>query len=97
MFGLVSLAVLAAAQFRHASPAVSVMAIAALCLVIGRMWMTLREVRQMTEREMHQSAANFRDARTDYLTGLPNRRAFLDHLESAFFPAADTAVRAGVL
>ncbi len=97
VFGLVSLAVLAAAQFRHASPAVSVMAIAALCLVIGRMWMTLREVRQMTEREMHQSAANFRDARTDYLTGLPNRRAFLDHLESAFSSGADTAVRAGVL
>lgn len=96
-FGLVSLAVLVAALLRHVSPVVSTMAIAALCLVIGRMWMTLREVRQMTLREMHQSADNFRDARTDYLTGLPNRRAFLEHLQSAFSSEQATAVRAGVL
>ncbi len=90
-FGLVSLAVLAAALFRHVSPVVSAMAIAALCLVIGRMWMTLREVRQMTLREMHQSAANFLDVRTDYLTGLPNRRAFIEHLQSAFSSQQATA------
>ena len=54
----------------------SILAIAALGLVICRMAVTLREVRQST--------ANYQDARTDYLTGLPNRRAFLERLESTF-------------
>jgi len=44
------------------------LAIFALLLVIVRMVMTLREVRH--------GALNFRDARTDELTGLGNRRSF---------------------
>jgi diguanylate cyclase (GGDEF)-like protein len=97
VFGLVSVAVLAAAVLRHVSLVVSSMAIAALCLVIGRMWMTLHEVRQMTLREIHQSAVNFRDARTDYLTRLPNRRAFLEHLQSALSSEPGAADCVGVL
>ena len=68
LFGLVSLGVLAASLVRHDSSVVLGVAIAANVVVIVRMWMTLREVRQ--------SVANYQDARTDYLTGLPNRRAF---------------------
>jgi diguanylate cyclase (GGDEF)-like protein len=61
---------------------VVILAISALALVICRMAITLREVRQ--------SMTNYQDARTDYLTGLPNRRAFLERLASrlASEPAA---------
>jgi predicted signal transduction protein with EAL and GGDEF domain len=71
--GILSLGVLAASLVRHDAALVQAMAIAALGLVIGRMWMTLREVRHSVE--------NYQDARTDDLTGLPNRRAFLEHLQ----------------
>jgi diguanylate cyclase (GGDEF)-like protein len=76
VFGLVSLAVIAADLHKRYSVVVMLMAIGALVLVIGRMWLTLREVRH--------SAENYQDARTDYLTGLPNRRAFLERAQSAF-------------
>src|SRR6202034_3006534 len=65
------------------------LAIAALALVICRMAMTLREVRQ--------SMANYQDARTDYLTGLPNRRAFLERLEATSFAEQGGAGQTGVL
>ena len=89
VFGLVSLGVLAVSLVRHDSATVLSMAIAALGLVIARMWMTLREVRQ--------SVANYQDARTDYLTGLPNRRAFLERLQSTFFTEERSGLHAGVL
>jgi diguanylate cyclase (GGDEF)-like protein len=89
VFGVVSLGVLAASLVRHDSAFVQAMAISALGLVIGRMWMTLREVRQ--------SVANYQDARTDDLTGLANRRAFLERLESPAFLQDGTGRRAGVL
>jgi diguanylate cyclase (GGDEF)-like protein len=73
--GLASLGVMVASLFRSDPVLVPLMAALALGLVIARMWMTLREVREST-------MANFRDARTDYLTGLPNRRAFLERLQS---------------
>jgi hypothetical protein len=79
VFGVVSLAVLATSIYRHDSSVVVILAIAALGLVICRMAVTLREVRQ--------SMANYQDARTDYLTGLPNRRAFLERLESTLSPS----------
>ena len=65
------------------------LAIAAVSIVIARMWMTLGEVRH--------SVTNYRDARTDYLTGLPNRRAFLERLEAAFSSGRAGLVDAGVL
>ena len=89
VFGIVSLGVLAASLARHDSALVQAMAIAALGLVIGRMWMTLHEVRQ--------SVANYLDARTDDLTGLPNRRAFFEHLQSTALSDPANGSRTGVL
>jgi diguanylate cyclase (GGDEF)-like protein len=89
VFGVVSLGVLAASLVRHDSPTVLSLAIIALGLVIARMWMTLREVRQ--------SVANYQDARTDYLTGLANRRAFLERVQSTFFSEKSDGMNAGVL
>jgi len=89
LFGILSLGVLAASLLWHASALVQAMAIAALALVIGRMWMTLREVRH--------SVGNYQDARTDDLTGLPNRRAFFEHLQSPAFTDPAKGALAGVL
>lgn len=66
--GLLSLAVLVRSLVHHTSHVSSILAIFALLLVIVRMVATLREVRH--------GAVNFRDARTDELTGLGNRRSF---------------------
>jgi diguanylate cyclase len=74
VFGLLSLVVLVVSLFRHTSAVASGMALGALGVVIVRMGLTLREVRHASE--------NFRDARTDALTGLQNRRAFLEDAES---------------
>lgn len=68
--GLISLAVLVKSLAHHTSSVSALLAIGALLLVIVRMVLTLREVRQ--------GALNFRDARTDDLTGLGNRRSFLE-------------------
>src|SRR5580658_2594055 len=87
VFGVVSLGILATSIYRHDSSVVVILAITALGLVICRMAMTLREVRNST--------VNYQDARTDYLTGLPNRRAFLERLESRLLSdpgAGDTGV-----
>jgi diguanylate cyclase len=89
VFGLVSLAVLAISVLRHDSSMVTTLAVAALGLVICRMAFTLRELRH--------SMANYQDARTDYLTGLPNRRAFLERLASRLSGEPDAAGGTGVL
>jgi diguanylate cyclase (GGDEF)-like protein len=89
VFGVVSLGILASSIYRHDSSVVRILAIAALGLVICRMALTLREVRHST--------ANYQDARTDYLTGLPNRRAFLERLESTFSSEPSNAAHTGVL
>jgi diguanylate cyclase (GGDEF)-like protein len=89
VFGVVSLAVLATAIYRHDSAVVVILAIGALGLVICRMAVTLREVRL--------SMVNYQDARTDYLTGLPNRRAFLEGLESRLSAEPEAAGHTGVL
>jgi diguanylate cyclase (GGDEF)-like protein len=89
LFGLVSVGVLVASLFWHGSAVVQSMAIGALVLVMARMWLTLREVRR--------SAANYQDARTDYLTGLPNRRAFLECVQSTFALGQGAGTQAGVI
>jgi diguanylate cyclase (GGDEF)-like protein len=89
VFGAVSLGVLATSIYRHDTPVVLILATAALGLVICRMAITLREVRQ--------SMANYQDARTDSLTGLPNRRAFLEGLESTFSAEQGANEHTGVL
>ncbi len=75
VFGLISVVVLTVSLFRHSSPITSLLAIGALCLVIVRMGVTLHEVRVM-EKD------NFQVARIDELTGLQNRRYFLEDGES---------------
>ena len=72
--GFVSLGVLVASFEWHVPTLVAYLAIAALGVVIVRMVLTLRELRQ--------AATNYRDARTDDLTGLANRRAFQEAVES---------------
>jgi diguanylate cyclase len=89
VFGVVSLAVLATSIYRHDSSVVMILAIAALALVICRMAASLREVRQ--------SIDNYQDARTDFLTGLPNRRSFLERLELTLSAEPDAARATGVL
>ncbi|MGH9016222.1 MAG: putative bifunctional diguanylate cyclase/phosphodiesterase [Acidimicrobiales bacterium] len=73
VFGFLSLALLALSLTRHDAPTASDMALGALGVVIARMALTLRELRR--------GAENFRDARTDQLTALQNRRAFLEDAE----------------
>jgi diguanylate cyclase (GGDEF)-like protein len=89
VFGLVSVGVMIASWFRHDSAAVQSMAAGALVVVIARMAMTLREVRQST--------TNYQDARTDYLTGLPNRRAFLERVEAFISSGRGGGTCVGVL
>ncbi len=73
VFGFLSLGLLTVSLSRPHAPAASDMALAALGVVIVRMALTLRELRR--------GADNFRDARTDQLTALQNRRAFLEDAE----------------
>jgi diguanylate cyclase (GGDEF)-like protein len=73
VFGFLSLALLALSLSHNEAPVASDMALAALGVVIIRMALTLRELRR--------GADNFRDARTDQLTALQNRRAFMEDAE----------------
>jgi diguanylate cyclase (GGDEF)-like protein len=75
IFGTLSVAILALSVIRSISESTRFMALAALMLVIIRMVMTQGEVRLLGK-------SNFSDARTDHVTGLPNRRAFLEDGEA---------------
>ena len=86
--GAVALGVLGVSLVRQTSAVALGMAIAALGVVIVRMAFTLREVRR--------AALSFHDARTDELTGLANRRAFLEHVGERLGCSSDTR-RVGVL
>jgi diguanylate cyclase (GGDEF)-like protein len=79
--GFVSLGVLVASFEWHVPTLAACLAIAALGVVIVRMVLTLRELRQ--------AATNYRDARTDDLTGLANRRAFQEAVESDLRSTSD--------
>jgi diguanylate cyclase (GGDEF)-like protein len=68
--GLVALAVVALSLTSEVPKVALILAAGSLLLVMARMTMTLREARQ--------GSLNFRDARTDELTGLSNRRGFLE-------------------
>jgi diguanylate cyclase (GGDEF)-like protein len=71
IFGTLSVAILAVSIARSISEATKFMALGSLMLVIIRMVMTQGEVR-------HLGKSNFVEARTDHVTGLSNRRAFLE-------------------
>ena len=68
--GLVALSVIVLSLLSYVPRIALVLAACSLLLVIARMTLTLRDVRQGT--------VNFQDARTDELTGLSNRRGFLE-------------------
>ena len=73
-FGLCALVVLALAPFHTMPVAASVLAIGALGLVVFRALRTIRQLRLAGD--------NHRQARTDDLIGLPNRRAFFEQLDT---------------
>jgi diguanylate cyclase (GGDEF)-like protein len=75
IFGTLSVAILAVSVVRTISESTRFMALASLMFVITRMVMTQGEVRQLGK-------SNFVEARTDHVTGLSNRRAFLEDGES---------------
>jgi diguanylate cyclase (GGDEF)-like protein len=75
IFGTLSVAILAISIARSISESTRFMALASLMLVIIRMVMTQGEVRQLGK-------SNFVEARTDHVTGLSNRRAFLEDGEA---------------
>jgi len=75
IFGTLSVAVLALSVVRPISESTRFMALASLMLVIIRMVMTQSEVRLLGK-------SNFVEARTDHVTGLSNRRAFLEDGEA---------------
>ncbi len=86
--GFVSILVVSACTRWDRPPQVVTLALAALVLVLARMWLTLRAegclVRSSNE-----------DARTDSLTGLPNRRFLIEQVESMLSPQGSG--RAGVI
>jgi diguanylate cyclase len=71
IFGTLSIAILAVSIVTSLSEATESMALGSLLLVIIRMVMTQGEVR-------HLGKSNYLDARTDHVTGLSNRRGFLE-------------------
>ena len=74
--GVISLVVIAATWHGlNRSPIVPLLAFSALVLVIARMWIALSE-------ESDLVTSTKADARTDALTGLPNRRSLLEQIES---------------
>ena len=75
IFGALSIGILANAVNRTTSKATTFMALGSLALVVLRMVMTQSEVRQL-------GRSHFVDSRTDHVTGLSNRRDFLDGGES---------------
>jgi len=75
IFGTLSTAILAISVARPSSESTRLMALGSLSLVILRMVITQGEVRQL-------GRSNFVEARTDHVTGLSNRRAFLEDGEA---------------
>jgi len=82
VFGGISVAVLAAALVHPTTPVTVLLALGALTLVLVRMGLTLHDIREV---EQHSFAA----AHADELTGLHNRRAFLEDGQSALRSVAE--------
>jgi diguanylate cyclase (GGDEF)-like protein len=73
--GLLALSVIVMSLFSEIPRIALLLAACSLLLVIARMMLTLREARQ--------GSLNFMDARTDELTGLSNRRGFLEAINAS--------------
>ena len=72
--GVIALGVIAANGAWRRPPEVEALALMALALVMVRMWLALREERRLV-------LTSSRDARTDALTGLANRRRLFELIE----------------
>lgn len=72
--GAIAIGVIAARWLWNRPPEVGGLALAALALVVGRMWLALR-----VERRLVLSTTV--DARTDSLTNLPNRRYLFERID----------------
>jgi len=81
-FGVIGLTVLIYGCFADLNALAVLLAAAALCAVMARLIFTFRENIQM----LHLSRG---EALTDALTGLPNRRALIRHLERAIPSASE--------
>ncbi len=83
-FTITSVGVLVYGQSRHMHVVAVLLAIAAITAAATRMFFTVREVTSLAESR--------REARTDELTGLANRRAFTERLEAALAGPGSHAV-----
>ena len=73
--GVASVLVVSACWKWHRPPEVAALALTALVLVLSRMWLTLRAEGRLVN-------STYEDARTDALTGLPNRRFLIERVEA---------------
>jgi diguanylate cyclase len=81
VFAAAALGVLMVAPFHRMQWLASVMAGAALALALARTLLTVRELRSANASRV--------EARTDFLTGLPNRRSFIEHLDGLLADPTD--------
>ncbi len=89
LFATIALLVLVRANYVHASVITEVLAAGALVLVLARVLLTLREVQHLADSR--------REARTDDLTHLANRRGFYAQLNQAVDGAGAREVRFALL
>ncbi len=72
--GIIAIGVIAASWKWNRPPEVGALALAGLAMIMVRMWLALREERRLV-------LSSSRDARTDALTGLANRRQLFERIE----------------
>ena len=89
LFAVIALLVLVRANYIHASLFTEALAACALLLVLARAMLTLREVQHLADSR--------REARTDDLTHLANRRGFYAQLNHAVDGASAREVRFALL
>ena len=90
VFGLASMAALALALADRAGPVQSVLVVTLFAAVLARMWVTISALHRA-------EAESSRDAHTDFLTGLSNRRDLLDRLESMRTEPTSAGDRIGMI
>ncbi len=83
--GIIAIGVIAASWAWNRPPEVGALALAALAMIMVRMWLALREERRLVLSSSH-------DARTDALTGLANRRQLFERIEELLTDAGSGQV-----
>jgi diguanylate cyclase (GGDEF)-like protein len=89
LFMLIAVGVLIVDHLYHLNPVAVGLAVATLLVVMVRTALAFRELGSLSESR--------REARTDELTGLPNRRFFLRQLETALSAAAEAGASVPLL